>query len=233
MGNVALTVTARSPEQVAKHLRKDGQVPCVLYGNDVENISLQCTHGEILKAYADAGKSTLVELDTGSKKVPALFHEIEFDPVSDKIIHVDFYAVDMKKEIEAQVPIKHEGEAPAVKELGGILITPRDHVTVKCLPTALPHEILVNIEKLEEFGSALTVADLQIPDGVAVSEDPETVIATVQEPRKEEEIIPEPVEGEEGAEGSAEGEGAEGAEGEGEKAEGEGGGEGEKKAEEK
>ncbi|MBU2213071.1 50S ribosomal protein L25 [Patescibacteria group bacterium] len=226
MNTVALTATARSPEQAAKHLRKTGQVPCVLYGNDIENTSLQCTHKEILKAYSEAGKSTLVELDTGSKKVPVLFHEIEFHPVSDKIIHVDFYAVDMKKEIEAQVPIKHEGEAPAVKELGGILITPRDHVTVKCLPSVLPHEILVNIEQLAEFGSTLTIADLQIPDGVKVAEDPGTVIATVQEPRKEE-VIEAPVESTEGEAGSEEGSGDEKAEG------GEGGGEVEKKENEK
>ncbi|MCF7844398.1 MAG: 50S ribosomal protein L25 [Kiritimatiellales bacterium] len=222
MDTIALTVTARTTEQVAKHIRKEGNVPCVLYGNDIENTSLQCTHKDVLKAYSEAGKSTLVELDTGSKKVPVLFHQIEFHPVSDKILHVDFFAVDMKREIEAQVPIIHKGESPAVKDLGGILITPHDHVTVKCLPTALPHEIVVNIEKLEEFGAALTVADLEVADGVVIVEDPETVIATVQEPRKEE-VVEAPVESEAGAEGNAEVE---------DKAEGEGG-EGEKKEEEK
>lgn len=224
MATVPLTATARTSEQVAKELRNAGQVPCVLYGNDVDNTSLQCSHKDVLKAYAAAGKSTIVELDTGSKKVPVLFHEIEFHPVSDHIIHVDFFAVNMKKEIEAQIPISYQGEAPAIKDLGGILVTSYDHVTVKCLPTALPHEIAVDLDMLEDFNSTLTVADLQVPDGVVVMEDLETVIATVQEPRKEEE----PEVTEEGAEGAAEGE--QGA-GEGEKKEGDEGGEGEKKEE--
>ncbi|MBU0767336.1 50S ribosomal protein L25 [Patescibacteria group bacterium] len=227
MDTITLTVTARLPQQVAKKLRKEGQVPCVLYGNDIKNTSLQCTHKEVLKVYIAAGKSTLVELDTGSKKVPVLFHDIAFHPVSDKIIHVDFFAVDMKREIEAKVPIIHQGESPAVKDLGGILITPHDHVTVKCLPTLLPHEIIVNIDQLKEFGATLTVADLEVAEGVVIAEEPETVIATVQEPRKEE-VKEVPVEVAEGAvEGEAGGDKAEGAV---EKAEG---GEGDKKKEEK
>jgi len=216
MDIVSLSAQARSAEARAKDLRREGIVPCVLYGNDTENAHMQCERSVLEKAFQQAGESTLVELDTGSKKVPVLFHAVEFEPVSGAIMHVDFYAVDMKKEIEARVSIVLEGEAPAVEELGGILITPYDHVTVKCLPTALPQHLTVSIEALVEFGSRLVVGDITVPEGVAISDDPETVIATVQEPRKEEEIEPTPVEGEEaeGAEGE-EGEKVEGEEGEG------------------
>jgi len=192
-------------------------VPCVLYGNDVDNTSLICTHKDVLKAYAKAGKSTLVDLDAGGKKIPVLFHSLDFDPVTDNIIHADFYAVDMKKEIEAEVPIKFEGEAPAVKELGGIFFVPRDQVKVKCLPTNLPHELVASVETLVEFGDALHVSVIQVPDGVTILDDQDAVIATVQEPRKEEVVEVAPAEGEEGE--AVEGETAEGAEGE--KAEGE------------
>ena len=71
----------------------------------MKNVSLQCAYNDIYKAYASAGRSTLIDLDADGKKVPVLFHKLQFDPVSDKITHVDFYAVDMKKEIEAEVPI--------------------------------------------------------------------------------------------------------------------------------
>ncbi len=192
-------------------------MPCVLYGNDVDNTSLICTHKDVLKAYAKAGKSTLVDLDAGGKKIPVLFHSLDFDPVTDNIIHADFYAVDMKKEIEAEVPIKFEGEAPAVKELGGIFFVPRDQVKVKCLPTNLPHELVASVETLVEFGDALHVSVIQVPDGVTILDDQDAVIATVQEPRKEEVVEVAPAEGEEGE--AVEGETAEGAEGE--KAEGE------------
>ena len=206
----------------------------MLYGNDTENVALICSHKEILKAYATAGKRTLVDLDAAGKKVPVLFHALDFDPVTDNIIHADFYAVDMKKEIEAEVPIKFEGEAPAVKELGGIFFVPQDQVKVKCLPTNLPHELIANIETLVEFGDALHVSIIQVPEGVVILDDPEAVIATVQEPRKEEVVEVAPAEGEEGAEGAvAEGEAAEGTEGEkaeGDAKEGEGGGEEKKEA---
>jgi len=219
MEMVSLTASARSTELTPQALRRSGQVPCVVYGNHTENIALQCEHNQLLKVYAKAGKSSIVDLDASGKKVPALFHAIDFDPVSDRITHVDFYAVDMKKEIEATVPIEYVGEAPAVKELGGVMVTARDSVAVKCLPTNLPRSIEVNVEKLEDFTSSLSVADLMIPEGVAVQVEPETVIATVQEPRKEEEPIvsaEEVAEGEEGAEAEGETKEGEAKEGEGE-----------------
>lgn len=218
MDTVALSVQARDAEKAAKQLRNEDIVPCVLYGNDVENSSFQCDHNELFKAYAKAGESTIVDLDANGKKVPVLFHSIDFHPVSDKIMHVDFYAVDMKKEIEAQVPVHFIGEAPAVKDLGGVLLTVIDHVAVRCLPANLPHSLDVDISKLETFADSLHISDIVVTGDVSIQADEEQVIATVQEPRRAE---PEPTEegGEEGEEGAAEGEGGEGDAG-GEAAEG-------------
>lgn len=196
-------------------LRQSNQVPCVLYGNDTENVSLQCEYNDLFRVYEKAGASTIVRLDTGSGTVPVLFHVVQMDPVSDRITHVDFYAVDMKKEIEASVPISYEGEAPAVEELGGVLVTAHDHVSVRCLPAYLPHHLSVSLESLEDFHCSLTVADIVLPEEVQVVDDEEIVIAIVQEPRKEEVVEEAPVEGEEG-EGESEGEGEEKPAGEGE-----------------
>jgi large subunit ribosomal protein L25 len=210
MDTVPLSAQARS-DQKANILRTDGKVPCVLYGHDTENISLQCEEGALRKAYIQAGESTLVELDTGDKKTPVLFYEVKFDAISGKITHADFYAVNMKEEIETTVPIVLDGEAPAVKDLDGILVTPRDHVTVKCLPKDLPSEFRVSLESLTELTSTLTVADLTVSEGVTIAEEADRVIALIQEKRKEEEIVPEVTEGE----------GEESEEKEGEKKEGE------------
>src|SRR3989338_9534983 len=115
MDMVALSVSARTPDASAKTLRRAGTVPGIIYGN-ADNAQIQCPENTLKKAYTKAGESTLVELDMDCKKLPVLFHAIDFDPVSDRMIHVDFYAVDMKKEIEAEVHIRYENESPAVKE---------------------------------------------------------------------------------------------------------------------
>ena len=212
MDTVALTAQARDTSKTPQVLRRANAVPCVLYGNDIDNTQIQCVYNELFKTYQKAGASTLVDLDVDGKKVPVLFHALQFDPVSDRITHVDFYAVDMKKEIEASIPIHFEGEAPAVKELGGVMVTSRDHVTVKCLPSNLPHALTVDISSLEDFTSSLNVGQIVVPDGVVISEDDDMVIATAQEPRKEAE--PEIVEVTEDEEGeTAEGETKEGEEG--------------------
>lgn len=196
MQTVPLSAQARKADVSANTVRSEGKVPCVLYGNDQKNVSVECDYSEIYRAYAKAGESVIVDLDVDGTTVPSLFYEVQFDPVSDKITHVDFYAVDMKKEIEANVPIEFTGESEAVKGLGGVLVTVHDHLYVKCLPKDLPQHLEVSIEPLKEFGDSILVSDVALPSGVTVSEEPDAMLATVQEPRKEAE--PEATEGEEG-----------------------------------
>jgi large subunit ribosomal protein L25 len=226
MSNVPLSATARQNDVSAADLRREGKVPCVLYGNQKENVHMECVYNEIYKAYVHAGESTIVDLTVGNSTVPALFHELQFDPASDRLLHVDFYAVDMKKEIEANVPITFAGESPAVKELGGVLVTTHDHVTVKCLPVNLPHDISVSVVSITDFDSALYVSDLKAPEGVQILDDPEVMIATAQEPRRVEEEVPDEVVAD------GEGDGDQGTEDGGQRKEDKGeGDEGEKKKE--
>jgi large subunit ribosomal protein L25 len=185
MDMVALQASARAKDASAKALRRSKRVPGVVYGN-LENTLVDCDEMALKKAYVKAGESTLVELEIEGKKIPVLFHALDFHPVSDRMIHVDFYAVDMKKDVEAEVHIKLEGEAPAVKDLGAILVTPLDAVTVRALPSDLPHHLSVDLGKLAEFGATLTVADIVVPKGVTIVTDAETVLVIAQEPRQEE-----------------------------------------------
>lgn len=212
MDMVHLSTAPRSSDVSARQLRRTGVVPCVVYGNKTENTSFQCEVVALTKAYTKAGESTLVELDLDGKKLPVLFHEVKFDPVSDVISHVDFYAVDMNKEVEADVAIRFEGESQAVKE-GGILVTALDAVAVRCLPKNLPHDLPVDLSKLVAMDSQLTVADIAVPNGVTLLVEPDTVIALVQEPRAEEEAAPAEAAPADGAapaaEGAAPAEGAE------------------------
>lgn len=183
MEMISLKAQARPVEPSAKVLRRQSLIPAVVYGNEAENTSIQCDYNELYKAYVQAGGSTIVDLDIDGKKVPSLFHDLSFDPVSDRIIHVDFYAVNMKKSIEAQIPLEFTGESDAVKSLSGVLVTTQDHVTVHCLPSNLPHALEVSLDSLKTFDDALHVSDIVAHEGVEIMDDPEMMIATVQEPR--------------------------------------------------
>lgn len=188
MDMVALQASARAKDAHIKQMRRAGHVPAIIYGNKADNILIHCEEVSLKKAYTKAGESTLVELDLGEKKLPVLFHAVDFDPVSDRFIHVDFYAVDMKKKVTAEVHIRFEGESPAVKEHGAILVTALHEVEVECLPADLPHDLAIDIAGLKEFRDTLTVANIIVPKGVKILTPAESVIAIAQQPREEEKV---------------------------------------------
>jgi large subunit ribosomal protein L25 len=231
MTKVTITLKAEPRSQKrAKDLRKEKRVPGVLYGFDVENQPLECNEQAFHRVFVQAGESTVIDLDLSGSTVPVLIHEVSFDPVTSAYAHVDFFAPDMTKEVTAKIALRITGEAPAVKNLGAILVRNRDTVTVRCLPKDLPHDIPVDISLLENFHDAVLVSALSLPSTVAVLEEGDEIVASVQPPRKEEE-------GEKAA--PAEGEVAEGMAAEGEavagdeKAEAAGGGEGKETAKKK
>ncbi|OGJ57829.1 hypothetical protein A2881_04430 [Candidatus Peribacteria bacterium RIFCSPHIGHO2_01_FULL_55_13] len=215
MDMVSLQTEARDAAIKPAVMRRNGKVPCVVYGSGTAHQTLTCDRNELNRVYTKAGESTLVELSVGGKKVPVLIHELDLDPLSGHIAHVDFYAVDMSKEIEAKVPVRFTGESFAVKDLGAIFVIAQEHVTVKCLPKDLPHELTADISGLKEFHDVITVGSLVLPTGVAIKDAPDTVVAVVQEPRAEEVVeVAAPVEGAVVAEGAVAGaEGAPAAEG--------------------
>ena len=218
MDAISLTVAARSSDASARLLRTQGQVPGVIYGNS-DNTLIAVDEVELKRVYIKAGESTLVQIALEGKTIPVLFHALQFDPVSDRFTHVDFYAVNMKEEVEADVHIRLEGESPAVKNFGAILVTPTDTVTVRALPANLPHDLELDMSKLEELDTTLTVADLKVPAGVTILNDPEEVLVIAQEQRAEE-VEEAPVAAAEGEAAAAEGAaGEEKKEGEGEKKE--------------
>ncbi len=101
-----------------KALKESGKIPAVVYGPGVKNISLEIDQLEFKKVFKEAGKSSLIDLRVDKEKRPVLIHEIQKDPISDKIIHIDFFQASLKEEVEVTVPLVFEGVAPAIKELG-------------------------------------------------------------------------------------------------------------------
>lgn len=175
-------------------LRRQSEIPAVLYGPAQETTLVSVGEKEFAKAFEEAGFSSLVRLETEGSATPVLIHEVQRDPVSDKVIHIDFYQPPLDKKIEITVSIKFAGEAPAVKDFGGTLIKNIQEVQVRALPAALPHEIVVQVEGLATFEDAIFVKDLVAGEGVEILHSPNDIVAQVVPPEKVEEELAKPVE---------------------------------------
>lgn len=203
-------------------LRREGLVPVVLYGKGKDNMSLSVNKKEFDRAYRMSGGSTIIQVEIdGEKTKNVLVKDIDKHPVSDTILHADFYQVRMSEKITAPIPLSFVGDSIAVMDLSGSLITNKSEIEVECLPADLPHEIEVDISVLEDFESVIHVKDIKLPEGVEVKDDPDETVVLVEPPRSEEELaeLEEPVEEgempeaeqgqvEEGEEGTEEGEGS-------------------------
>ncbi|PIP28268.1 MAG: 50S ribosomal protein L25 [Candidatus Moranbacteria bacterium CG23_combo_of_CG06-09_8_20_14_all_35_22] len=169
--------------------KKEGLVPAVVYGKKIESKSLWIKALDFSRLLKKAGESTIIELDIDEKdKRNVIIYEIQKDPVTGKFIHADFFQVRMDEEIEKAVELNYIGEAPAVKELYGVLVKSLDEITVKCLPADLPSEITVDISSLKTFEDHICIKDLEISPKIKIDLDPETVVALVSPPRSDEEL---------------------------------------------
>ncbi len=195
-------------------LRRSGKIPAVLYGAGENVLLLEVVERDFEKVFRQAGESSLVDLEIGTEKKNVLIHDVAFDPLSNQPLHIDFLVVRMDKPIKTEIQLVFEGEAPAVKNLGGVFVKVMREIEVEALPRDLPHDIKIDISNLQNLEDHITVADLKLPAGVTVTQKPEEVIALVEAPRAEEEVATETVpsienievvgkkveEGEEGAE---------------------------------
>ena len=174
-----------------------GLVYAVVYGPDVKNENIQVPEREFLKVLKEAGENSLIELviEGVKEKKPVLVKEVQKNPVSGKIIHIDFYQPDWKEAVEVAIPLVFEGVAPAEKDLGGTLNKNILEVLVRALPQNLPHEIKVDVSKLNTFQDHIFVKDLVVSKDVEILKDADEIVASVLEPQKiEEELAAEIVE---------------------------------------
>ncbi len=181
----------------AKRMRIDGFIPAVIYGSGMSVRNLKIKQKEIEQIYSIAGEANLLDLVIdGKETIKVIIKDIQFDPIKDKIIHADFYKVDMKKEIEVEVPLNFIGEAKVVKELGGVLVKNIDTLEIKCLPGNLIEKIDVDLSVLETFSDAVKVKDIKLPSDFEVLSLPEDLVVHAIEPQEEEEPEEEKEEGE-------------------------------------
>ncbi len=189
-------------------VRKHGNVPCVLYGGDE---IIHFTASEIgFKDLVYTAAAHTVILDLGDKKKNAILQDIQFHPVSDKILHADFYELHDDKPVTMDIPVELSGSAPGVLNSGGILTRNKRKLRVKALPGNLPDSLNVDISELE-LGDKFYTSELESDDYELLHPD-NTVVCQVRTSRASM-SLPEDDEGVEGEEGVEVAEGAEGAEG--------------------
>jgi large subunit ribosomal protein L25 len=179
-------------------LRRDGRLPAVVFGHGTasEAVTVDAHEFDLLRRHVSA--STLVDLAVDGKKArPVIVHGIQVHPVNRRPLHVDLFAVRMTEELTVEVQLVGTGAAPAV-ETGGTLMHPTSSVKVRALPDRLPETLQYDLSSLVDYDATITVADLVLPEGVAIQADPSEVIARVLAPRVEEAVSAESAE--EGAE---------------------------------
>lgn len=180
----------------ARKLRRQGWVPGSLYGPTVSR-PVQVRRSDLERLLKTPGSRTrLVRLvvqdgEPAGQEYSVLIKEVQRDPVALELLHVDFYAVPMDRPVRAWVPVLLEG-VEALEARGLVPAVGEREVEVECLPTAIPRYFSLNVAALED-GDSLTVADLQVPEGVEVLTEPETVLVTAVEAREAaEEAAPAP-----------------------------------------
>ena len=212
--SVVLDVTVRENTGTgnSRAARRAGLVPAIIYGGDEAPVSVAVKYNEVLKAI-NSGQllSNMVELSTDGKTQKAIAKDVQFHPVKDTPVHVDFYRVTAKSIIEVEVSVNFVGEdvSPGLKE-GGTLNVVRYAIEVKCPAGSIPDSIEVDISAME-IGDSIHISEVTLPANVKPSiSDRDFTIATVVASRAalvEDEVEAEGVEGEEGAEGEAAAEG--------------------------
>ncbi len=186
-------------KQAAKRLREEGLIPATLYGAGVDTESLTINCKDLTTLLHAEGRNVIVDLtvDGGKKSAKTFIYDIQHDPITDNIIHVDLKHINLNEKINVEIPVHIEGEAEGVKNEGGILEHIMHKIEVSCLPTNIPTEIVVDVSDLN-IGDALHVSDLQTENFEFISEEERTIVHVIA-PRIV--VVEEEEEGIEGIEG--------------------------------
>jgi large subunit ribosomal protein L25 len=170
----------------AKQLRRRGLVPAVIYGQSATR-HIQVDRLPLRRALRRAGSNELINVELGDETVTVLAREIQQHPTRGDVLHVDFYEVNMKETINAEIALVTVGEPPSeLRELGQV--TQILHaIEIECLPGDLISEIEVDISGVETTDDVIYVTDVPLPEGMTLLTDPETAVTSFDYYREEEE----------------------------------------------
>ncbi len=200
---MAVKITAQVRE-TGKHsvltgLRDSGRIPGTYYGRKIEPVTLSLDAGELKEALTTgSGSNVMVDLileaaadstavlPKGSQV--AMIKDMQKNPITGEILHIDLVKVSMSEEIHATIPLIVIGEAPGVK-VGGVMQHSIREISVKCLPAALPEQFEIDVAALE-IGDSIHVRDMVTPEGVEILDDADEILVSIVPPAKVEEEVP-------------------------------------------
>ena len=224
MEKLNLNVTNRTiTGKKVKTLRIQGLIPMNMFGYRADSQALQCDLSQLNKILPIAGTNIPISINIDGETKDAseticFVRDLQWDPISDKLLHVDLYRVDASRTVTIEVPITLTGTSDVIINMGGTLIQPVSSVTVQGLPLNIPREYVLDISALDSFDKSILISDLETDDSIELMNPEDQMLARVLPPRIEEEPTVETEESEDGIEGE---EGTEGLDGEQEPTEGE------------
>jgi len=164
-----------------RFLRRQGITPVHLFGHNVEPVPLQCDTARLQHVLAQAGKTGLVslKLDKLKKTRNVMVREVQREPRTGQLLHVDFYQVRMEEKIRVEVPIVLVGEAPALRLKENFLAHELTSLTIECLPDEIPSRVELDLSSLTEVEQAIHVKDIRLDDGITVFDNPDQLVVKI------------------------------------------------------
>ncbi len=178
-------------KKIAKKLRKEGRIPAIIYGEHKESIPISLLKSDvktILKS--ETGGNTVLRIQRDNIQVDAMLKDIQYDYLSDNIIHVDLIRVDLNKSVNVSVPVVTKGEPVGVKVGGGIFDFITRKIKIRCPVSKIPKEFTIDVADLHP-GHSIKIEDMEVEDGIKILSDPHTVICAVTAKGAVEEVVEE------------------------------------------
>lgn len=180
-GLITAELRQETGKGAARRLRQQGQIPGVLYGKKRDTVDVQLNQAALQRLVTQYGAGRLIDLELNGGKEVVLLRDIQRDPVRDLIQHVDFYAIALDEETTAVVPLIIMGEETRQAD-GGVVTPAIREIEVACLPTAIPERLEIDVSNML-IGDTLTLEDIEFPEGVKPTAEPEEVVVSVTIPR--------------------------------------------------
>jgi large subunit ribosomal protein L25 len=193
MATIELKVNKREiTGKKVRFLRGEGITPVHLFGHNVESLALQTETSQLQRVLTQAGKTKLIDLTLEKARKPrkVITREIQRNPLTGELLHVDFYEVSMEEKIRMEIPIVLVGESPALKIKDNILAHELHTLDIECLPDAIPSRIELDVSCLTEADQSIRVKDIVLGKEITVLNNPDVVAVRIGVRKIEEEVKP-------------------------------------------
>jgi large subunit ribosomal protein L25 len=193
MSELSLDVSRRegTGKGVARKLRRDGKLPAIVYGGHKEAVAITVNRKDvsekILRSEHGIRSIFLLKMADSDQQRHAMVKDIQIDPISRTMTHIDFVRVVMDEKVRVTIPVHVTGVPVGVKTGGGMLDFQVRELHVECLPGSIPDSIDIDVTKLE-IHHFFRISDLQVPEGVKILDDDDRVVVSVAAPRAEEAV---------------------------------------------